>query len=128
MKIKNFIAKLVVFIMAVQILNLSIYAQDFNPIKTSKTLYETNEINSIAEYVGEVVLHHNNQFPEYPNDGHKDLQFLKHFTLTAFAIPVLKIKNGNYAINSKYVFPVNEHYYFLFYKEINPPPPKADSL
>ena len=125
MKLKILFAKLVVFIMAVQILNLSIYAQDYNPIKIGRTLYETNEINSIAEYVGEVVLHHNNQFPEYPNDGHKDLQFLKHFTLTAISIPVLKMRNVNYTICSSYVVPVNEHYYFLFYKEINPPPPKA---
>ncbi len=125
MKFKILFAKLIVFIMAVQILNLSIYAQDYNPIKIGKTLYETNEINSIAEYVGEVVLHHNNQFPEYPNDGHKDLQFLKHFTLTAFSIPVLKIQHKDYAVNVNYSVPLNEHYDFLFYKEINPPPPKA---
>ncbi len=125
MKFKNLISNLVVFIMAVQILNLSIYAQDYNPIKTTKTLYEVNEINSIAEYVGEIILNHHNQFPEYPNDGHKDFQFLKHFTLTAFSVPVLKIRNCHYTVNSSYAVPVNEHYYFLFYKEINPPPPKA---
>ncbi len=111
--------------MAVQILNLSIYAQDYNPIKISKTVYETNEINSIAEYVGEVVLHHHNQFPEYPNDGHKDLQFLKHFTLTAVTFPVLKFQQRDYINNINYSVPLNEYYDFLFYKAINPPPPKA---
>ena len=126
MMFKTLFAKLVVFVMAIQILNLSIYAQDYNPIQISNAVYEINEINSVAEYVGEILLHHHNQFPEYPNDGHKDLQFLKHFTLTAFHLPVLKISNCNYALNSsRYAVPVNEHYDFLFYKEINPPPPKA---
>lgn len=111
--------------MALQILNLSIYAQDYNPITPCNTLYETNEINSVMEYVGEILLHHNNQFPEYPNDGHKDLQFLKHFTLTVFSFPNLKMQHCNYANNINYTVPVNEDYYFLFYKEINPPPPKA---
>ncbi len=121
---KTIFFKAIVFVVALQILNLSIYAQDYNPIKSSNVLYETNEINSIMEYVGEIVLKHQNQFPEYPNDGQKNLQ-LKHTALTTFSFQYLKVQSCTNKAVINYIVPVTEDYYFLFLKEINPPPPKA---
>ena len=118
-------AKLITLVVALQILNMSIYAQDVNMLQQKGFVTYINDINSIAEYVGEVVLKHANAFPEYPNDGHKELQFSKHFDLTPSSIQKLKVQSNIINSFSEHIFPHQEDYSFLFLKEINPPPPKA---
>jgi len=121
---KIFFAKFITFIVALQILNVSIYAQDIYMPAQRNVLNYSNEINSITEYVGEVVLKHNNAFPEYPNDGHKEMQFLKHMDLNVFSFNYSKAQPTP-KIYTEYLFPNKIDYNFLFFKEINPPPPKA---
>lgn len=124
MKLRIAFAKCVTFIVALQILNVSIYAQDVSWLQQEQTLSYNNEINSVAEYIGEVILKHTNAFPEYPNDGHKQMQFSKHIDLNIFVFQpfVIDASPGTFA---NYLYPHNTDYSFLFFKEINPPPPKA---
>ncbi|MGN6214683.1 hypothetical protein [Parafilimonas sp.] len=124
MKLRIAFAKCITLIVALQILNISIYAQDINWLQQKQTLSYHNEINTIAEYIGEVILKHHNQFPEYPNDGHKDFQFSKHIDLKDFSLQPFKPKAAM-PLNKDFIFPYKIDYSFLFFKEINPPPPKA---
>lgn len=124
MNVKIAFAKFITLIVALQILNVSIYAQDFDALQQNNTFIYSNEINSVAEFVGEIILKHNNAFPEYPDDGHKDMQFSKHIDLSVFSFNHFKAitKVDDY---TEYLFPDKIDYNFLFFKEINPPPPKA---
>lgn len=124
MNIKIVFAKFITLIVALQILNVSIYAQDIDMQQQKGILTYSNEINSITEYVGEILLKHSNAFPEYPNDGHKDFQFCKHIDLNVFSFQHFKAEAASNAY-TEYLFPHKIDYSFLFFKEINPPPPKA---
>lgn len=126
--IKLHIARLLIFIVAMQILNLSIYMQDFEPLKTHRhTIGEINEINSIVEYVAEVVLQHKGALPEYKqqNNDHNALQLHKHAPVKMITFDDLQPKRAFDVARCTYIHPLNETYQFLFFREINPPPPKA---
>lgn len=112
---------------ALQILNLSIYTQDFRPLaQHSHTVGDFNEINSIVEFVAEEVLDHKNALPEYQhhNSNHKDLQLHKHLAIKIIELeeyaPVKLLAQPLLRFGSMF----NQHYDFLYYREINPPPPK----
>ena len=47
-----------------QVLNLGLYAQDFENMAKDKNGDEPNIINSVTEYIAEVVMHKENAFPE----------------------------------------------------------------
>jgi hypothetical protein len=124
MKLRIVFAKCVTIIVALQILNVSIYAQDIDMLQQKDVITYSNDINSIAEYIGEVILKHVNAFPEYPNDGHKDFRFSRHVDLNLFSFQQFKVQiAGKHYI--EYLIPGKIDYNFLFFKEINPPPPKA---
>ncbi|MFT4155894.1 hypothetical protein [Parafilimonas sp.] len=124
MKLRIAFAKCIALVVALQILNISIYAQDMSWMQQKHTIFYYNEINCVAEYIGEIILKHHNQFPEYPNDGHKDFPFSKHIDLNNFSFQPFKAKATS-PVNKEYLFPHKIDYDFLFFKEINPPPPKA---
>ena len=124
MKAKTAFAKFITLVVALQILNISIYAQDVDALCQKNVLMYDNDINTVAEYIGEVLLKHTNAFPEYPNDGHKDLQFSKHIDINLFSFQHFKSKSSS-TRKVEYLFPNKIDYDFLFFKEINPPPPKA---
>ena len=124
MKAKTAFAKFITLVVALQILNVSIYAQDVDALCQKNVLMYDNDINTVAEYIGEVLLKHTNAFPEYPNDGHKDLQFSKHIDINLFSFQHFKSKSSP-SRKVEYLFPNKIDYDFLFFKEINPPPPKA---
>jgi hypothetical protein len=62
-RVAHFTKHLFLWLMAVQILNLSVDAIDFKPVY-SVALNESNEINSVVEYISELVLGNTNSFPE----------------------------------------------------------------
>ena len=128
-KLKLYIAKLLAFVVALQILNLSIYTQDFQPIlQPSNSIGEFNEYNSVIEYVAEVVLDQDNAVPEYQNNAfsaHKDLQMHKHVTVKMIDCDLYAATPVTIADERNHVSPIADDYHFLFFKEINPPPPKA---
>jgi hypothetical protein len=124
-KLRLHIARFVTLLVALQILNMGLFVQDFQ-YNISSSICDENVINSVVEYVSEVVLHEKNAMPEYENGDHnKDLQPQKHI-----AVKIVEIKTPTLVVapSLKHVkpnAPFTENYYFQFCKEINPPPPKA---
>ena len=118
-------AKFVTFIVMLQILNLSIYAQDFEQAEPQHTIGNLNEINSVVEYIAEIVLDNTNALPEFQKAGHKDLQFHKHLTIKFLSVTERQDIKIAAIPPHVFVFAVTEDYNYLFCQEINPPPPKA---
>ncbi len=120
----NFVSRAILLLLAIQILNLSVNSIDFKPFTTSDfTVF--NEINSIGEYVSEIVLGHINAYPEFQTKTQKQSQMQKHVCFkiinterenTLEILPFFTILHSSKLKNSIL------HEYF---NEINPPPPKA---
>ena len=119
------IAKFFLTIVAVQIFNLSIYAQ-FNSIESEHNIGDFNSIDSVTEYVAEVLLHHTNAFPEFEKNGtHKDQHPHKNFSIQLFNDLQNPQTNQSYVQRKSGTNSLINGYQYLFFKEINPPPPKA---
>ena len=122
--LKKHTVRFITLVVAMQLLNLSIYAQDFKPIYNEAGSDETNITETFVEYVIENVLGHKNAIPEQ-SQHHKDLHFHKHISFKAISnfsklrVPAMQ-KNP-----SVIVVPLQESYTYLYLQEINPPPPKA---
>ncbi len=113
-------------LLALQVLNLSTNTIDFQPFHTSN-LYEFNDLNSITEYVAEIVLNHDNAFPEFGlQSSAPKSQAEKHVSLKLSVVPkpftVLQKKEE---VPVRYSDAINDTYRYLFFEEINPPPPKC---
>ena len=115
--------------MALQILNLSVYGGDLDinfDYSQQNNIGEFNQIDSLIEYVTEIVFDYKNAFPENGshNPNSKSSHQLKHFNIKMVAFkrtfeqPIYSI-----VINMPEIF--NDTYTKLILKEINPPPPKA---
>ncbi len=118
------IARFFAFIVAIQVLNLSIDAQSFQFLETKHTIGYPNEINSFVEYVAEIVLEHTNALPEYEKSSHDKLQL--HKDCIVKHITVEDKKSVTYSdLKNDLPLAIPENYTCLFCKEINPPPPKA---
>lgn len=126
--LKNFrlhIARLATFLVALQILNIGLFVQDFELLASPSSISDHNVINSIVEYVSEVVLNKLNALPENNNKSNKDLQSHKHFTVKMIELQKSFIVIQNPAFSFKTHFPLTQNYYYRFCTEINPPPPKV---
>jgi hypothetical protein len=105
---------------------MGLFVQDFEPLTTiSPSISDHNIINSVVEYVSEVVLDKANALPENNNKGNKDLQVHKHFTVKMIELQKPFIAIYKARPNSEIHFPRTANYYYQFCKEINPPPPKV---
>jgi len=80
------IARCVTLVVALQILNFGLFAQEFDPIGSSAPSEEFNIINTLVEYVAETVLQHKNAMPENNSDSKKDMQAHKHSSFKLFSI------------------------------------------
>jgi len=119
------ISRFILSIVAVQILNLSIYAQ-FDSVQSGNAMGNLNSIDSVAEYIAEVMLHHTNAFPEFEKNGtHKDQHQHKNYSIHLFSDFKKTAASNNYALHKNNIGSLAEDYQYLFFKEINPPPPKA---
>lgn len=126
--LKNFllhIARLATFLVALQILNIGLFVQDFESLASSSSISDHNVINSVVEYVSEVVLNKVNALPENNNKANKDLQSHKHFTVKMIELQKPSIVIQNPAFSFKTHFPLTQKYHYQFCTEINPPPPKV---
>src|SRR5690242_14428862 len=120
----TYISKFFLSIVAVQIFNLSIYAQ-FDSVQSSHTIGDFNSIDSIAEYVAEIILHHTDAFPEFEKQGtHKDQHQHKNFSIQLFNDLQKTVTSQNYLPLKSSINSISENYDYLFFKEINPPPPR----
>ena len=126
--LKNITLKCFVFFMALQILNQSIDAIDFQPICAANSIADFNDINSATEYISEIVLGNKDAFPEYQTQSsshHKAAQSFKHVNIKLFQPqPHCYIPNQFIDIVT-FAYPLDERYSFLFSKDITPPPPKV---
>jgi len=121
---KNHISRFVAFVVAVQILNMSIDAPSAQ-IQVSKGASDNfNYIDTYVEYIAEVILQYTNAIPESKDRQQKELQQHKQFEVTFQKITPLTIPF--FALTAKKTFPnFSDRYAYQFIKEINPPPPKA---
>jgi hypothetical protein len=123
-KILHIASRALVLLLAIQILNLSINSIDFKPIETTN-LTEFNDINTLAEFVSEIVLGHINAFPEFEKKTQKQSQLQKHISI--------KIINDYFVVEPNLFFKDNiqldtnimDKYLYEYFQEINPPPPKV---
>jgi hypothetical protein len=124
-KICFHIAKVFTFLVALQILNMGLFVQDFQTLTSSSSISDHNVINSVVEYVSEVVLNKVNALPENNNKANKDLQAHKHFNVKMIELKKPFIAMPDLVRVDKKHYSITQNYYYQFCKEINPPPPKA---
>lgn len=122
--VNHIILRLLLALMAFQIINLSIDAIEFTPIKARYSIGEFNYLNSMTEYVGEVLLGHKDLFPEFLKKSSKESQNIKHIDFKVYQPSRSNFIEQQYTEVRSFSFPLDESYSFLFSKEINPPPPK----
>lgn len=122
--LRKHITRVIVFLLALQVLNLSVYAPGFKQLySTNNTEATTNITETTVEYVVEVIMGIKNAIPEQLQH-HKDLHFHKQISFKTectpffYHLPDLQVKSGKAAIS------LQDAYDYLFLQEINPPPPK----
>lgn len=127
--LKNIATKIFIAFMAVQILNLSMDAMDFTPLVPSNDLGNFNYMNSVAEYVTEILLNYKDAFPEYQQiHSSSKTQVLKHIPFKIIStneIVGLKDYSSNHL---HYTHPFDENQTYAYVKEITPPPPKLEMI
>ena len=82
-----------------QVLNLGLYAQDFENIARDKNGNEPNIINSVTEYIAEVVMHKANAFPEKKESPNQSNSSNSHDTLIKFQPFKIAIHHCNDKVN-----------------------------
>lgn len=121
---QNHISRFIVFIIALQILNMSIDAPaaELSPSQDASTSF--NYIDTFVEYVAEVILKYDNAIPESKDRQQKELQQHKQFQI-AFEKIELPFNFLWIDFKSNLSQHPSDKYAYQFVKEINPPPPKA---
>jgi hypothetical protein len=122
---QNHICKIFAFIIALQILNMSIDAPNAGmQYGSSSSSDDFNYIDTFVEYVTEIVLKYDNAIPESKDRQQKELQQHKQFEVAFQKIVPLIISFAE-EIPKKQFIDLTDKYAYQFIKEINPPPPKA---
>lgn len=125
--IRNIFSKTLIIIWALQIINLSVYGNEYiEKYKDDAGVEHTqpNQIDSLTEYVAEVVLQHHNSFPEQHNNHTKNAIKTLKGSFHLFHVKVENILSNTINLPHPEHILLKENYHFLFCKEINPPPPK----
>ncbi len=124
--VKKISIQLLVAIVAMQIINLSIDAVEFQPIATTVTIEDFNYFNSITEYVSEIVMGNKDAFPEFQKESSSSkTQIIKHLSIKLFQQEGFTCRIPYTVKNEAFIVPLTEDYKYRFFREINPPPPKA---
>jgi hypothetical protein len=121
---RSHIGRFFSFLIAIQILNMSIDAPNAQMPPNAQGSDDFNYIDTYVEFVAEVILKHENAIPELPNRDQKEAQMQKQFELVfqkieSFHIPFIGEERQNSFSHS------SDGYAYQFVKEINPPPPKV---
>jgi len=123
--LKQIATKIFIALMALQIINLSIDAVEFQPIEAAITIGDFNYLNSMTEYVSEVIMGIKDAFPEFQNQSSSSKsQIVKHLSIKLFENNSIVQAPSIFKQNNSYSVPLKEAYNYLFLREINPPPPK----
>lgn len=123
---KKHITRFITLVLALQLLNLSIYAQDFKPLYHAYGSDDTNIDETIVEYVVEVWLGHTNAFPEVPQT-HKDMHVHKHMSFKVIQFPSTVFLNKSGVRDIGTLIPLREFFINQYQQDIRPQPPKAYS-
>lgn len=127
-RFRKYFSNFVVALVALQVLNLGLYAQDFETVPTFNGK-QTNIINSVTEYVAEVVMQKKNAFPEKAEssnqsnqDGHEIL-----LKFQPFKIFFSNFQEQQYVkISTAICYNIfSLPHYTNCYADILSPPPKA---
>ena len=121
---KHFIVKLISFLFALLIFNISVDPPDAQPEWIPKDL-SINEMNSITEIIFEQIFHIDNAFPELGqhNIGDHGAPLAVHFDMMFYYQPITQIIlfENFQSLYIKY----NENFIEQFSEDIFIPPPKA---
>lgn len=120
--INKTLVKVIVFVVALQILNMSIDIPVAQKDDTGAQDY--NYIDTYIEYVTEVVLKHENAIPETKHRQHRHFQLHKNLQIICQPVQsdVSALLSGEPGIRIYQVY-LNP-FSCQFVKEIHPPPPK----
>jgi hypothetical protein len=122
---RQFVSKFFVLLVALQVLNLGLFAQDFNSLKPANTLSDFDPVDSMVEYISEVVLGHTYAMPEQAGSHHKTSALHKHPSIKIVSVTSnVSEEHENVTITISYQ-PYKKDYFYAYAMEINPPPPKA---
>lgn len=113
---KNSFIKLLIFLIAFQVLNTSIDT----PAENIAISY--NYIDTYVEYFAEVVFKLENAFPESGDRQHKELQQHKNLRIKIQNTYLLSFTAFFTRFVENFSFTQPDKYFFTFTKEINPPP------
>ncbi len=122
-RFNSHIIRVITLIVALQLMNLSIYAQDFHSLIEGNFNSPTNISETIVEYVIETVLGHKDAIPEQ-NQHHKDLHFHKHLSFKSVSFNKLVLLTTSQINIANLPIPLQESFDDLYQQEINPQPPK----
>lgn len=100
------------------------FVQEFEPIVSSPVTPELNIINTIDEYIAEVVLHHKDAVPEVREHSKKDIQVHKHAVLKLINISRPAIACQCKGILNSHSIGFSDTYNYQFFEDITPPPPR----
>lgn len=120
---RKHIARVIVLIVALQLLNLSIYAQDFKPLYADQNNSEVNISETIVEFVVESVLGYKDAIPEQ-SQHHKDLHFHKHVSFKAISIERNDLLSASQIRNATLPVWLYEDVNDLYLQDFDPKPPK----
>ena len=124
--VKKISTQLLVALIAIQIINLSIDAVEFQPIAANIVIEDFNYFNSMTEFVAEVVMGNKDAFPEFQKESSSSKsQIIKHLSVKLFQQDDFTLRTQYFTKSASFIVPLTEEYQFRFFKEINPPPPKA---
>jgi hypothetical protein len=121
---RNHIGRFFTFLIALQILNMSIDSPSAQLPRNAANADNFNYIDTYVEFVAEVILKYNNAIPETKNRQQKELQMQKQFELVFQKIEPITISFFEEKAEKRFLNS-SDKYAYLFIKEINPPPPKA---
>jgi len=126
--LRKYISNFIIALVALQVLNLGLYAQDFETIPTINGK-QTNIINSVTEYVAEVMMKKKNAFPERKESSNQNSQNSHEllFKFQPFKISLNNTQEQQYIATQA---ASNYNIFFLApytncYKDIVSPPPKV---
>ena len=121
---QNHICRLIAFVIALQILNMSIDSPNAQMPANATDADDFNYIDTYVEYIAEVILKYDNAIPESKDRQQKELQMQKQFELAFQKIEPITISFFEKIIKKRFIN-FSDKYAYQFIKEINPPPPKA---
>jgi len=123
-RIKNIVAKFLLLVVALQVLNFSMDSIDFHSHKHRNTISDFNYLNSMVEYFDEIILGNKDAFPEYCKHNARESQNIKHFDVKICQQLPVKLIPLQYVKDNTYRRSRNEFFTLLIIREITPPPPK----